>query len=181
MLTRVISVGGLVMLMTALLLAVGQQTAHAGGGPGSGNPFGSVVCGQSYAPSCAVSAGMPGSTGTVGVQQGVSGGAALTSAGGGSSGCSGTPSKQFGCVPAGCQVTVQTLACPQGVPGLPGVAAAMALPAPGMLAQLAIRYLRLPDPVIRSSPAPGALQLTRLPVWLTCIGPVLQLARFSVV
>ena len=35
-----------------------------------------------------------------------------------------------------------------------------------MLAQLAIRYLRLPDPVIRSSPAPGALQLTRLPVWL---------------
>ena len=32
-----------------------------------------------------------------------------------------------------------------------------------MLAQLAVRYLRLPDPVIRSSPAPGALQLTRLP------------------
>jgi hypothetical protein len=40
------------------------------------------------------------------------------------------------------------------------------LPAPGVLAQLAVRYLRLPDPVIRSSPAPGALQLTRLPVWL---------------
>jgi hypothetical protein len=29
-----------------------------------------------------------------------------------------------------------------------------------------VRYLRLPDPVIRSSPAPAALQLTRLPVWL---------------
>jgi hypothetical protein len=40
------------------------------------------------------------------------------------------------------------------------------LPAPGVLAQLAVKYLQLPDPVIRSSPAPGALQLTRLPVWL---------------
>ena len=35
-----------------------------------------------------------------------------------------------------------------------------------VLAQLAVQYLRLPDPVIRSSPAPGALQLTELPTWL---------------
>ena len=31
---------------------------------------------------------------------------------------------------------------------------------------LSAPLLQLPDPVIRSSPAPGALQLTRLPVWL---------------
>jgi hypothetical protein len=37
---------------------------------------------------------------------------------------------------------------------------------PAVLAQLAVRYLRLPDPVIRSSPAPNAVQLTRLPTWL---------------
>ena len=166
MLSRAISIGGLVMLMAAMLLVTRQQTAQAGGGPGSGNPFGSVVCGQSYAPSCAVSAGTPGSTGTARVQQGVLGGAALASAGGGSSGCGGTPSKPFGCVPAGCQITVQTLACPLGVPGPPGGPAAVAPPAPGVLAQLAVRYLRLPDPVIRSSPAPGALQLTGLPTWL---------------
>jgi hypothetical protein len=165
-LSRAIGLGGLTVLVVALLFAIEQQTAQAGGGPGSGNPFSSVVCGQSYAPSCAVSAGTPGSTATAGVQQGVSNGAAFASAGGGSSGCSGTPSKQFGCVPAGCQVTVQTLACPQGVPGPPGGPAAVASLAPGVLAQLAVRYLRLPDPVIRSSPAPGALQLTRLPLWL---------------
>ncbi len=166
MLSRAIGLGGLTVLVVALLFAIEQQTAQAGGGPGSGNPFSSVVCGQSYAPSCAVSAGTPGSTANAGVQQGVSNGAALASAGGGSSGCSGTPSRQFGCVPAGCQVTVQTLACPQGVPGPPGGPAAAAPLAPGVLAQLAVRYLRLPDPVIRSSPAPGALQLTRLPLWL---------------
>lgn len=78
--------------------------------------------------------------------------------------------KTFGCVPVGCQVTVQTLACPIGAGGAArppaGGGAGPVLPAPGVLAQLAVRYLRLPDPVIRSSPAPGALQLTRLPVWL---------------
>jgi hypothetical protein len=78
--------------------------------------------------------------------------------------------KTFGCVPAGCNITVQTLACPLGVAGAApppaGGGAAPVLPAPGVLAQLAVKYLRLPDPVIRSSPAPGALQLTQLPVWL---------------
>jgi hypothetical protein len=77
--------------------------------------------------------------------------------------------KEFGCVPAGCTLTAQTLACPIGVGGAarpPGAGAPPVLPAPGVLAQLAVRYLRLPDPVIRSSPAPGALQLTQLPVWL---------------
>jgi len=40
------------------------------------------------------------------------------------------------------------------------------LPPPAVLAQLAVSHLRLANPVIQSSPAPGALQLTRLPVWL---------------
>jgi hypothetical protein len=40
------------------------------------------------------------------------------------------------------------------------------VPPPRVLAQQAVGYLRLPGPVIDSSPAPGALQLTGLPVWL---------------
>lgn len=54
---------------------------------------------------------------------------------------------------------------PGTVAGGPAAPAAAA-PDPAVLAQLAVQYLRLPDPVIRSSPAPGALQLTRLPTWL---------------
>ena len=84
-------------------------------------------------------------------------------------------SPQFGCVPAGCTLTAQTVGCPIGVAGPaapPG--AAPVLPAPGVLAQLAVRYLQLPDPVIRSSPAPGALQLTRLPLWLWVAANVWQ-------
>ena len=176
MLTRAIADAMLAVLAAVLVLAVGQPAALAGGGPGGGTSFGSVTCGQSYAPSCAVSAGTPGSsgsTGTAGAQQGGGTGgtsAALVSGGGGvPSGCSGTSNKQFGCVPAGCRVTGQTLACPLGVPGpaAPGrPAAAPAPPAPVVLAQLAVRYLVLPNPVIRSSPAPGDLQLTQFPVWL---------------
>jgi hypothetical protein len=76
-------------------------------------------------------------------------------------------SKAFGCVPAGCTITVQTVACPVGVAGAPAAGPAPpAPPPPALLAQLAVRYLRLPDPVIRSSPAPGAPQLTELPTWM---------------
>jgi hypothetical protein len=163
MLTRMTSGAGLIMVIAALIMVAGQQAAQAGG-PGGGNPFGAVVCGQSYAPSCAVSAGSPGGTGPAGAPEGGQGEAAATSGAGGPSGCSGTVSKQFGCVPAGCAITIQTLACPVGVAGPP--AAGPAPPPPAVLAQLAVRYLRLPDPVIRSSPAPGALQLTGLPTWM---------------
>jgi hypothetical protein len=45
-------------------LAAGQQAALAGGGPGGGSPYGGVSCGQSYAPSCAVTAGSGPSAGT---------------------------------------------------------------------------------------------------------------------
>jgi hypothetical protein len=50
--------------------------------------------------------------------------------------------KTFGCVPAGCQVTVQTLACPIGAApaGAPAGAGA-APPAPAVLA--ALRQMRV--------------------------------------
>jgi len=170
MLTRLIRGTGLLALTITLALATGMATAQAGGSPGTGGGIGSVTCGQPYAPPCTVTAGSPGSAGTAGTKQGGTGGTGVTlgSGGGGApTGCNGTPNKQFGCIPAGCQLTVQTVACPIGIPGpaAPG-APAPALPTPGVLAQFAVRYLVLPSPVIRSSPAPGDLQLTRLPVWL---------------
>jgi hypothetical protein len=72
--------------------------------------------------------------------------------------------KTFGCVPAGCQVTVQTLACPIGAAAPAG--AGPAPPDPAVLAALARQTLGLPSPVVRSSPAENALQLTNLPTWL---------------
>jgi hypothetical protein len=151
MLTRVI---GCAVVMTALLLAVSQSAARAGGGPGgSGSGFGNVVCGQSYSPSCSVTAVTPGSGG----QPSGKPGSSLAAVGPGS--CART---QFGCVPPGCNLTQNTLACPLGIlgPGSPGA------PPPGVLGQIARRLLVLPGPVIRSSPAPGDLQLVHLPVWL---------------
>jgi len=47
----------------------------------------------------------------------------------------------------------------------------VAPPAPVTLARAAESELNLPSPVIRSSPAAGALQLTQLPVWLWMTGP----------
>ena len=161
MLTRMVARAALAVLAAALLLTAGQSAAQAGGGPGGGTSFGSVRCGQSYAPSCAVSAGSPAGNGT---QQGGTSVTVVSGGGAASGGCSGTVSKTWGCIPAGCNVTVQTLACPFGVGGAAPPPAAP--PAPGVLAQLAVRYLTLPSPVIRSSPAPGDLQLTQLPVWL---------------
>lgn len=165
MLRRAVSGAVVVLLMAGLILAT-QPLAAQAGSHGGGNPFGSVSCGQSYSPSCAVSAGSPFTAGSTGAPQGGKTGAAQTAGETAASGCSGMANKSFGCVPAGCQITVQTLACPLGVPGTAGGPAAPPPPAPGVLAQLAVRYLRLPDPVIRSSPAPDALQLTQLPVWL---------------
>jgi hypothetical protein len=102
-------------LAAVLLLAAGQQAALAGGSPGTGGFFGSVSCGQSYSPQCVVSAGSGGSAGTVDSTGTGAGGqpAAGTAAGGGAAGgCAGTENKTFGCVPAGCQVTVQTVCEP---------------------------------------------------------------------
>lgn len=59
MLARVIGCAGCAIVLTAVFLALGQAAAQAGGGPGGGNPFGSVTCGQAYSPSCAVTAGTP--------------------------------------------------------------------------------------------------------------------------
>jgi len=176
MLTRLLRRAAVAAAAAMALVCLAQLPALAGGGPSGGGPsgggpFGYAQCGQSSSPSCAVTAGSgpenetPGSASMGGGPTG--GTATVFAAGTAAGGCSGTMNKTFGCVPAGCNITVQTLACPVGVGGaaLPGGPAPV-MSAPGVLAQLAVRYLRLPDPVIRSSPAPGALQLTRLPLWL---------------
>ena len=82
--------------------------------------------------------------------------AARTAAGGGAAGgCQGTVNKTFGCVLAGCQVTVQTLDCPIGAApaGAPAGAGA-APPAPAVLAALATG---------RTRPHSAALGRTRPP------------------
>ena len=172
MLTRLLRRAALVAAAALALVCLAPAPALAGGGPGTA--FGFAQCGQSSSPQCVITAGSgpaAGAPGAVSPGGGAAGGGAATVAMGGTvaGGCPGTVSKTFGCVPAGCNVTVQTLACPLGAGGATPPQAGgggPALPAPGGLAQLAVRYLRLPGPVIRSSPAPGALQLTRLPVWL---------------
>jgi len=149
-------------LAAVLLLAGGQQAALAGGGPDGANPYGNVTCDKSYSPQCTVtagsgpSAGTPASTGTRAGGQPAAGTAAAAGGGGAAGGCSGTQNKTFGCVPAGCQVTVQTLACPIGAAapaGPPAGAGPPAPPNPAVLAALARQTLVLPSPVIRSSPA----------------------------
>ena len=154
-------------------------------GPGAGGrragqaAFGFAQCGQSSSPQCQVTAGTGPAAGTPGTANpgGTTSGAGTVATGGtAAGGCSGTMNKAFGCVPAGCTITVQTVGCPIGVARCRRRRPAVRrrLPAPGVLAQLAVKYLRLPDPVIRSSPAPGALQLTRLPVWLWVAANVWQ-------
>lgn len=180
MLTRLLRRAAIMAATAMALLFLAQVPALAGGGPPGNAGFGFAQCGQSSSPQCAVTAGTGPGTGTPGTAStggGTSGGTATVSTGGtAAGGCSGTVNKTFGCVPAGCNITVQTLACPIGVGGAPPPAggAPPVLPVPGVLAQLAVKYLRLPDPVIRSSPAPGALQLTRLPVWLWVAANVWQ-------
>ena len=174
MLTRLLRRSAVAAAAATALGFLTQVPALAGGGPGGSGSggFGYSQCGQSSSPQCTVTAGSGPATGTPGTAStgGTTGGGAATVSTGGTAtgGCSGSVNKTFGCVPAGCNITVQTLACPIGVGGAapPAGGGAPVLPAPGVLAQLAVKYLRLPDPVIRSSPAPGALQLTRLPVWL---------------
>ena len=173
MLTRALAFALAAALAVTLLLAAGQQAALAGGGPGGVNPYGNVTCGQSYAPQCQVTAGsgpLAGVPAGPGPQAGGGAPAAGTAAGGGGpAGCSGTVNATFGCVPAGCQVTAQTLACPIGVPA-PGRPAARggppALPPPAALAELARQTLGLPSPVIASNPVQDGLQLVNLPTWL---------------
>jgi hypothetical protein len=172
MLTRALACVLAAGLTIVLLLVGGQQEALAAGGPGGLNPYGNVACGQSYAPQCTVTAGSGPSAGApagTGTQPGGQPAAGTAAAGGGAAGgCAGTESKTFGCVPAGCQVTVQTLACPVGVaaPGGAPAGGGPAPPDPAVLAALARQTLGLPSPVIRSSPAQDALQLTNLPTWL---------------
>ena len=119
MLTRLIRATVLAAAAAVALLAVMQLPALASGGPGGGGPFGGVQCGQSYSPSCVVTAGSAQTSATTGTDaNGGQAGSTLAATGGGAgggSGCAGTVSKAFGCVPAGCTITVQTVACPVGV------------------------------------------------------------------
>ena len=171
MLSRALAIVLAAGLAVVLLLAGGQQVALAGG-PGNNGFYGNVTCDQSYSPQCQVTAGSSPSAGTPaspGTQAGGQPPAGTTAGGGTAGGCSGTMNATWGCIPAGCQVTVQTLACPLGVGGVappPGNNPAPVLPAPGVLAALARQTLGLRGPVIRSSPAQNALQLTNLPTWL---------------
>jgi hypothetical protein len=109
-----------------------------------------------------VTAGDPPGSGTPGSSGTGPGTGTLTGHSGG--GCPGTVSQQFGCVPPGCKISNGTLGCPLGAAGPGGRAAGP--PAPGVLAELAVRLLRLPGPVIRSSPATAVMQLAELPTWL---------------
>ena len=166
MLMKALSRVALVLAAAVAVAGLWQGPARAQGGPGGGGLTG-TTCGQSYTPGCTVSVGTPGSPGGPGSPgTGQNGGGPHTVGSGPGSGCSGTVSAAFGCVPAGCTITAQTVGCPIGAVGPPGGGGPPAPPAPGVLARLAVRYLRLPDPVIRSSPAPNAVQLTRLPTWL---------------
>ena len=171
MLSRALAIVLAAGLAAVLLLAAGQQAALAGGGPGNNGFYGNVTCGQSYAPQCTVTAGSGPSAGTpagTGTQPSGQPAAGTAAGGGAAGGCAGTVNKTFGCVPAGCQVTVQTLACPIGAaaPAAPAPGGGPAPPDPAVLAALARQTLGLPSPVIRSSPAQAALQLTNLPTWL---------------
>jgi len=174
MLTRLLRRAAILAAATAAVVCFTQVPALAGGGPPGSAGFGFAQCGQSSSPQCTVTAGSGPAAGAPSI--GDPGGTARIATGGAAAGgCSGAVNKTFGCVPAGCTVTVQTLACPFGTGGATQpVGGAPALPAPGVLAQLAVKTLQLPDPVIRSSPAPGALQLTWLPVWLWVAANVWQ-------
>jgi hypothetical protein len=159
MLTRLLRRATIMAATAVALLFLAQVPALAGGGPPGNAGFGFAQCGQSSSPSCAVTAGSGPATGTPGSGgTGRTGTTAPGAAGGGQ-----------GKAPAG-----TAGGAPPPIRNLLVGAGGGALPQPGALAQVAVRYLRLPGPVIRSSPAPGALQLTRLPVWLWVAANVWQ-------
>ena len=155
MLTRTLACWGTAALLAAALAILPPPAALAAGGPGGAGTFGSVQCGQAFTPSCVATAGSPATATAAGARPGRGG------QGGVPAGCTGTVSRQFGCVPPGCQVSAATLACPMTL-----AAPAGGLPSAGTLAQLARRSLILPPPAIASSPPPGVPQLVDLPVWL---------------
>jgi hypothetical protein len=145
-------------VLAAILLAAGQQPALAGGG-GGGGLFGGVSCGQSYVPSCAVTAGSGPAAGT---PPGTGRGAPARPG----NGTTASGSRGHAGVPGGCRNTAARLACPAVAAALFGLPGGAGLSAPAGLAELAREYLVLPSPVIVSSPAQAALQLVRLPTWL---------------
>ena len=152
-LTRAMAGAG---LGAVVLLAAGQQAALAGG-PGGGTSCGNVSCGQSYSPSCTVSAGSGPAAGTPSPK-------AATPPGPGAGSTSG--SERGKAVPAGCRNTAARLACPAIANVLLGGAGGVGAPAPVALAELAREYLVLPSPVI-VSPRRRATAPQR-PSWPRC-------------
>ena len=141
MLSRALAIVLAAGLAVVLLLAGGQQVALAGG-PGNNGFYGNVTCDQSYSPQCQVTAGSSPSAGTPaspGTQAGGQPPAGTTAGGGTAGGCSGTMNATWGCIPAGCQVTVQTLACPIGA-AAPAPGGGPAPPDPAVLAALAVGH-----------------------------------------
>ena len=160
MLTRVAA--AVVLLMAALALVAEPLDAHAGG-----NPFGSVVCGQSYS---GLVRGVGGFAGRgrkcwCAARRGERDGSCGLGTPG-RPGAAARPTRRSGACRRPARSRSRRWRARWEFPQPPVAPAAPALPAPGVLAQLAVRYLRLPDPVIRSSPAPDALQLTELPTWI---------------
>jgi hypothetical protein len=140
MLTRMALRAAVAAAAAMALVLLAQVPALAGGSPSPGSGFGFAQCGQSASPTCTITAGTGPAGGTPG--------AATAS---GSTAGRGGPAVT---APGAAQAAQNALV------------ARPAIPVPAALAQMAVKYLRLPDPVVQSSPAPAVLQLTRLPVWL---------------
>lgn len=173
MLRRVLMRAAAVSVAAVAAVSFLKGPASAGGGGGSGGGgFGGTQCGQSYTPSCTVTAGSPGSSGGAMTGTGMAKTSGTTPATGNIApgGCSGTMNKTFGCIPPGCSIATQTLGQCRPVPAAGGRPAGGAgpptQPAPIVLARTARQSLILPSPQIRSNPAQTDLQLTRLPTWL---------------
>ena len=114
MLTRLLRLPAVAVAAAMTLVCLAQVPALAGGGPSGSGGFGYSTCGQSSSAQCTVTAGSGPAAGTPGTAS-PGGGTTTVSAGGtAAGGCSGTMNKTFGCIPAGCTITVQTLACPAG-------------------------------------------------------------------
>ena len=170
MLSRALALVLAAALAVALLLAGGQQAALAGGGPGTGplrrRDVRAVVRAAVHGDGRDRPVGRhPGQPRHPGGQP--------------AGGRDRRRGRGCGRLPGHGEQDVRLR--PGGLPGhgadagLPDRRAAPAAPAPGagpappdpaVLAALARQTLGLPSPVIRSSPAQAALQLTNLPTWL---------------
>ena len=119
MLTRLLRRAAIVAAAAMALVCLAQVPALAGGGPGGTRlrvrPVRPVVLSRSARSRPGPARGrdarhrQPGGT--------TSGAGTVATGGTAAGGCSGTMNTAFGCVPAGCTLTAQTVGCPIGVAG----------------------------------------------------------------